>query len=160
MATSTPATVSSFQTMGKRRDKEGAVSSCWKHFWATTHVSMVKGWSAGHTWPWGVVENTSIPDSLVSSNYQGFCCKEESGRPETGGEEQSLSQGHLHISNFWFHTFRKLDNSRIARGGGKWPRWYALRQWQDQPSDICFMGIDHMLGSSLKYRNILKNCIF
>ena len=40
--------------------------------------------------------------SLVSSNYQGFCSDEEGGkkgRPETGGEVQSLSQGHLCISS-------------------------------------------------------------
>ena len=149
--------------MGKRKDKEGAVSSCWKHFRAATRVPVAKGWSPGHTWPRWVVENISIPDSLVSSNYQGFCSDEErgkNGRPETGGEVQSLSQGHLCISSLWFHPFHKLDNSRAARGGGKWRWWWALCQWQDQASGICFVGMDPMLGPSLNYINILKNYIF
>lgn len=51
----------------------------WKHFWAATCPS---GQKAGHLATLsheGMVENVSIPDSLVSSNW-GFCSDEKKGK--------------------------------------------------------------------------------
>ena len=84
--------------MGKRKDTEGAVSSCWKHLWAATHVPEAKGWSPGHTWPRGVVENMSNPDSLVSSNYQGFCSDEERGK--MAGQRQEGKRNLFHRDTY------------------------------------------------------------